>query len=68
MVSLGDLDAVGEDLDSEGVVGNLLSIGIQFCRGWKLSGSHPLCGVPWGGGQDTTGERGGERQGRKRQN
>lgn len=46
VVSLGDLDAVGEDLDGEGVVGDLLSISIQFCRGWKRSGSHPLCGVP----------------------
>lgn len=48
VVSLGDLDAVGEDLDGEGVVGNFLSICVQFCRGWKWSRSHPLCGVPWG--------------------
>lgn len=64
MVSLGDLDAVGEDFDGERVVGNLLSICIQFCRGWKRSGSHPLCGVPWGGGQDRSEVR--QRAGRDR--
>jgi len=57
VVPLGNLDAVGEDFDGEGVVGNLLSESIQFCRGWKRSGSHPLRGVPWGGGQDRAEER-----------
>lgn len=55
VVSLGDLDAVGEDLDGEGVVGNFFSICIQFCRGRKWSRSHPLCGVPWV--KDRTGKR-----------
>lgn len=66
MVSLGDLDAVGEDLDGEGVVGNFLSICIQFCRGWKWSRSHPLCGVPCGGGQDRFEVR--KTESKKRQN
>lgn len=48
MVPLWDFDAVGEDLDGKGVVGNFLSISIQFCRGREGSRSHPLCGVPCG--------------------
>lgn len=46
VVSLRDLDAVGEDLDGEWIVGNLFSICIQFRRGWILSRSHPLWSVP----------------------
>lgn len=63
VVSLGDLDAVGENLDGQGVVGNLLSVCIQFCRGWKRSRSHPLYGVPWG--EDRTDR---ERERKRRQN
>lgn len=63
VVPLGDLHAVGEDLDGEGVVGNLLSKCIQFCRGWKRSRSHPLCGVPWG--EDRMGQSGRQRQNRE---
>lgn len=47
VVSLRDLDAVGEDLDGEWIVGNLFSISIQFRRGWILSRSHPLWSVPY---------------------
>lgn len=49
VVSLRDLDAVGEDLDGEWIVGNLFSISIQFCRGWILNRSHPLCSIPYRG-------------------
>lgn len=51
VVPLRDLDAVGEDLDGERVVGDLLSIRIQLCRGRERSRSHPLYGVPWRGGR-----------------
>lgn len=49
VVPLRDLDAVGEDLDGEWVVGDLLSIRIQLGGGRERSRSHPLYGVPWTG-------------------
>lgn len=48
MFPLGNLDAVGENLYSQWVVGDLLSISIQFCWGRILCRSHFLCSVPCG--------------------
>lgn len=39
-------DAVGEDLDGQGVVGNSFSIGIQLRWGWIAGRSHLLCSFP----------------------
>lgn len=39
-------DTAWEDLDSQRVVGNFLSIGIQLCWGWIAGRSHLLCSFP----------------------
>lgn len=48
MFPLGNLDTVGENLYSQWIVGDLLSISIQFCWGRILCRSHFLCSVPCG--------------------
>ena len=39
-------DTIGKDLDGQRIVGNFLSIGIQFCRSWIVGRSHFLCSFP----------------------
>lgn len=48
MFPLGNLDTVWKNFYSQWVVGDLLSISIQFCWGRILCRSHFLCSVPCG--------------------
>lgn len=43
---LRDFDRVGEDLDAQWPVGNLLSIGIQLCWCWVAGRWHLLGSFP----------------------
>lgn len=47
VLALGYLHTIWEDFYCQWIVGNLLSIGIQFCRRRIPSSFHLLCSVPF---------------------